>query len=85
MTGEHEGEHVLEPDDTHTGSHTEGDETGCAEEVAPEHWDPDGDPLARGAGEQPDGDPADAEPNGSDDDDEEDADEDDEDADEEAD
>lgn len=60
MTGPEqlEPEFVLEPDDTHTGSHVEGDETGCAERVPAERWDPDGDPLARGAGEQEDDDDA---------------------------
>ena len=42
---------LLDDEDDRTGSHTEGDETGCAEEVPQELWDPDGDPLARGEGE----------------------------------
>lgn len=41
---------LLDPDDDRTGTH-EDDETGCAEEVPRERWDPDGDPLARGEGE----------------------------------
>lgn len=47
-----EPEYVFEPDDGRTGSHIQGDETGCAEEVPRELWDPDGDPLARGEGEE---------------------------------
>ncbi len=42
---------LLDSSDGRTGSHTEGDETGCAEPVPDELVDPDGDPLARGAGE----------------------------------
>lgn len=45
-------EYIFEPDDQRTGSHVEGDNTGCAEQVPLEAWDPDGDPLARGAGEE---------------------------------
>lgn len=45
---------VYEEDDDKTGSHVEGDGTGCAEEVPKKNWDPDGDPLARGEGEEPD-------------------------------
>lgn len=41
----------IDPDDTRTGSHIEGDETGCAEPVPDELIDPDGDLLARGDGE----------------------------------
>jgi hypothetical protein len=46
---------LLDEDDDRTGSHTEGDETGCAEEVARMFWDQSGDPLARGEGERREG------------------------------
>jgi hypothetical protein len=43
---------LLDPKDQRTGSHTQGDQTGCAEEVPRRLWDKDGDPLARGEGEE---------------------------------
>ena len=42
--------YILDPEDEHTGSHSH-DNTGCAEEPPEEIIDPDGDPLARGFGE----------------------------------
>ena len=43
---------LLDPDDDRTGTHIEGDVTGCAEEVPRERWDFTGDhALARGEGE----------------------------------
>ena len=44
--------YLIDLEDTRTGSHTQGDETGCAEEVPAHLWDRDADPLARGAGEE---------------------------------
>ena len=43
--------YLLDPDDQRTGSHIPYDQTGCAETVAPELWDTEGDLLARGYGE----------------------------------
>ena len=43
--------YILDPEDTATGSHIEGDETGCAEEVSAELVDSNADPLASGEGE----------------------------------
>jgi hypothetical protein len=43
---------LLDPDDFRTGSHNSRDGTGCAEQVPAVLWDPDGDLLARGGGEE---------------------------------